>query len=131
MDRVVFSGNLGGVEEDGFTAGLHGLHVHAGTDIIDSCVDLGGHMSIYGDEIHGPPSATPPNRHQGDLGNIEVNDYGVGNVWISDVVVSLKSSDANYIGGRGMVLHALEDQPNTQPTGAAGARVGCCIITVD
>jgi len=130
MDRVVFSGKLGGVEEDGFTSGLHGLHVHSGSDITD-CSTLGGHMAVVGNEVHGAPTDTPPDRHQGDLGNIRVNGKGVGDVWISDMVVSLDDSHANFIGGRGMVLHADEDDPDAQPTGNAGARVGCCIITVD
>jgi len=127
VDRVVFKGKLGGQVDFGFTEGEHGLHVHHGTDIT-TCSSLAGHMSIGGDEEHGSPRDTPPDRHQGDLGNIRVNAKGVGDVWITDTVVSLDSAHANFIGGRGMVLHALPDQFDQQPTGAAGARVGCCII---
>lgn len=128
MDRVVFSGKLTGDAAFGFTPGMHGLHVHDGTDIT-TCSTLGGHMAVEGGEMHGSPMDTPPNRHQGDIGNINVNGKGMGDVWISDMIVSLDSANANFIGGRGMVLHELIDQFDQQPTGAAGARVGCCIIS--
>jgi Cu/Zn superoxide dismutase len=131
VDRVVFKGKLGGDEAFGFTAGLHGLHIHNGGDLTNSCADSGGHMAVTGNEVHGAPSDTPPDRHQGDLGNMRINAKGMGDVWVTDTVVSLDSGNANFIGGRAMVLHAGEDDPEAQPTGAAGARVGCCLITMN
>lgn len=131
MDRVTFVGRLTGDSSGGFTAGKHGLHVHDGTDHSGGCGDLGGHFTVLGTK-HGSPMDSIPDRHEGDLGNIRVSsNKEIGDVWVTDMIVSLDASHDNFIGGRGMVLHELEDQPTEQPTGAAGSRVGCCIIVMD
>lgn len=62
-----------------------------------------------------------------------VGDNYLAEVSISDNVVSLDPYSDYYIGDHGMVLHALMDDgnPTRDPssTGAAGARVGCCLLT--
>ena len=127
---VMFTGSLSRASEN-FLDGYHGLHVHAGSDI-SSCSSLGGHMTVDDNEIHGPSSFALPQRHAGDLGNIMVTNMSAM-VNINDDVLSLDSSSPYYIGYRGMVLHALMDDENPardpSSTGAAGARVGCCLIT--
>lgn len=128
-EAVVFEGNLSGSSAN-FIDGLHGLHVHQGSDMT-SCSTLGGHFSVADDAIHGRPSWMEPERHAGDLGNIQVGQ-GQSNVHIVDRIVSLDATSLYSIAGRGMVLHALQDDynPTRDPssTGAAGARVGCCKI---
>ena len=119
---------------------MHGFHVHHNTyDIKDPnsvCDECGGHMSTLTGEIHGHPTGFPPNRHHGDLGNIE----RVGNmahVNIVDPVTTLfkvdrhgmsTMADPGYVGGRSLVLHELIDQ-FTGPTGYAGDKLGCCHIS--
>jgi Cu/Zn superoxide dismutase len=53
-------------------------------------------------------------------------------ITIEDAVISLDPKSAQFIGNRAIVIHALEDDgnPTRDPTstGAAGARIGCCII---
>lgn len=53
---------------------------------------------------------------------------GVVNVTLTDSVISLQEGTDSYIGGRGLVLHALPDD-FTGASGNAGARVACCAIS--
>jgi Cu/Zn superoxide dismutase len=61
----------------------------------------------------------------GDLGNIEANAEGVATF---DAV--FPAVDMGMITGRGLIVHAGEDDLVSQPTGAAGARLGCGVIGV-
>jgi len=128
---VMVQGDLSGSSAN-FVVGYHGLHVHANKDM-PTCGDLGGHFAVGEDEIHGESSRYLPDRHAGDLGNILVSSTMSAMVNIEDHILSLDSNSIYYIGGRGMVLHALMDDgnPTRDPssTGAAGARVACCLIT--
>ena len=70
--------------------------------------------------------------HAGDLGNIKIEN-GAADIYIMDRIVSLDPNSPFSIGGRGMVLHAGEDDFNPlldpSSTGGAGSRVACCIIS--
>ncbi|CBY06950.1 unnamed protein product [Oikopleura dioica] len=114
-----------------FVDGEHGFHVHASNDPSDKCAATGGHFSSAPDQIHGPPTNDLPDRHAGDLGNIFVND-GAAIINIFDRIASLDESSPEFIGNRGIVLHALRDDGNPErdptSTGAAGARLACCSI---
>ncbi|MEX2016534.1 MAG: superoxide dismutase family protein, partial [Candidatus Hydrogenedentales bacterium] len=68
-------------------------------------------------------------RHAGDLGNIEVGDDGTGSYSRVDERLSL--SGENSIIGRGFIVHAGQDDLQTQPSGDAGARVLVGVIAVD
>ena len=61
----------------------------------------------------------------GDLGNIEANDEGTAMVDYTDETVTLEQ-----ILGRGIIIHAGEDDLSSQPTGAAGSRVACGVIGI-
>ena len=63
------------------------------------------------------------------MGNVNVG-AGYVNVSISDSIISLDVLRESYIGGRGIVLHALPDD-FAGASGNAGARVACCSILVD
>ena len=93
-------------------------------------------MSTLAGEIHGHPTGFPPNRHHGDLGNIE-RVVNMAHVNIVDPVTTLfkvdrhgmsTMADPGYVGGRSLVLHELIDQ-FTGPTGYAGDKLGCCHIS--
>jgi len=104
----------------------HGFHIHQYGDC--SALDgtsAGGHFNPY-DAPHGGPDSEE--RHVGDLGNIMVDENGFAEL---DVVDSYLSFDGpNNIIGRGIIVHAGEDDLETQPTGAAGARLSCGVIGV-
>lgn len=104
----------------------HGFHIHQYGDC--SALDgtsAGGHFNLFNAQHGGPDS---DERHVGDLGNITVDENGFAEL---DVVDSYLSFDgAGSIIGRGIIVHAGEDDLESQPTGAAGARLSCGVIGV-
>lgn len=104
----------------------HAIHIHQFGD----CRDLagksaGGHFNPA-EKPHGlPPSAE---RHAGDLGNLEADDEGRAKFSLTVDNISLGGGDNNIIG-RAIVVHALPDDGG-QPTGNAGARIGCGVIGI-
>jgi len=110
----------------GLTPGKHGFHIHEFGDCSsDSGTAAGGHFNPAGMK-HGAPNSD--NRHAGDIGNIEADKDGIAHLDYIDPVLSL--SGENSIIGRGVIVHAKEDDLTTQPTGAAGARVACGSIGI-
>lgn len=105
---------------------LHGFHVHQYGDCraLDG-TSAAGHFNPM-DMPHGSP--TDEERHVGDLGNLPTNDEGVAEIDYTDTEIELNG--ANSIIGRGVIVHAGQDDLETQPTGAAGARLGCGVIGV-
>ena len=103
----------------------HAIHIHQFGD----CRDLagksaGGHYNPE-EKPHGLPPAAE--RHAGDLGNLEANDDGFAKYTI--VVDNISIAGKNAIIGRAIVVHALPDDGG-QPTGNAGARIGCGVIGI-
>lgn len=104
----------------------HGFHIHEFGDCtaLDG-TSAGGHFNPQGQPHGGPDS---DQRHVGDLGNITVDENGYAQV---DYVDPLLSFDGpNSILGRGVIVHAGEDDLQSQPTGDAGARLSCGVIGV-
>ncbi len=83
----------------------------------------GGHFNPAG-EAHGGPEAE--HRHAGDFGNLEADASGTAKVSFTDKHITFDG--ANSILGRGLVIHAKEDDLKTQPTGNAGGRVAVGVI---
>lgn len=111
---------------EGLTAGQHGFHVHEYGDC--SAPDgssAGGHFNPDGKD-HGAP--TDMDRHVGDLGNVLADESGIGTYDRTDTVIAFSGSHS--IIGRGIIVHAGEDDLTTQPTGGAGARVACGVIGI-
>jgi Cu-Zn family superoxide dismutase len=67
-------------------------------------------------------------RHEGDMGNIIADDKGVAHLEITDKMMSFEGK--NSIIGRGVIVHAKEDDLVSQPVGNAGARVACGTIAI-
>jgi Cu-Zn family superoxide dismutase len=113
-------------EIKGLTPGKHGFHVHEYGDMTDNKgMSTGGHFNPDG-KMHGPPSAA--NRHVGDLGNVTADKDGVVKLNFTDKVIKL--SGPHSILGRGLIVHAKEDDEKTQPTGDAGGRVAGGVVGV-
>jgi Cu-Zn family superoxide dismutase len=66
--------------------------------------------------------------HLGDLGNIDVNEDGFGSLTLTTDLWSLGTGGDDDIVGLGIIVHASEDDFTTQPTGAAGGRIGCGVV---
>lgn len=124
-DGVKVVAHLEGVDTDG----EHAFHVHEtgecthgeGTKHFTSA---GSHFNPTGAEHACPP--TEP-RHAGDLGNVQVTE-GAGHAEITTNLLSL--SGPNSVVGKAIILHAKADDCKTQPTGDAGDRLACGVVTL-
>ncbi len=111
---------------DGLTPGKHGFHIHEYGDCsAPDGTSAGGHFNPT-QKPHGAPTDT--SRHVGDLGNIEANKDGKAHYEWTDHLISFAGQ--NSIIGRGIIIHAGEDDLHTQPTGNAGKRVACGVIGI-
>jgi len=116
----------------GLTPGKHGFHIHMNGTLTNKCKDTGGHFNPDGVDHMGP---TDEVRHAGDLGNIVTPDLGPTTIYIYDSKVSLGDGGVYDIAGRGIVIHAGEDDlgrggdDGSRKTGNAGGRVACGTIT--
>lgn len=125
---VTFTQVEGGVriqaEVTGLTPGNHGFHVHEKGDCsAPDATSAGGHFNPTGHQ-HGAP--TDSERHAGDLGNLAADETGRAVLdWVDP---SMKLTGDASIVGRGVIVHADEDDYATQPTGNAGGRVACGVI---
>jgi len=124
---VTFSDSDNGVmvqgEFEGLEPGNHGFHIHQYGDCsANDGTSAGGHFNPSNNE-HGAPSDMA--RHMGDLGNIEAAEDSSASINYTDETVSLRE-----ILGRGIIIHAGEDDLQSQPTGDAGSRVACGVIGV-
>lgn len=128
---VRFLNEEGGVQVVAEIHGLeansnHGFHIHQyGDCTAPDGTSAGGHFNPQENPHAGP---TDSQRHVGDLGNLESDDDGLAELNYLDTEISFEG--INNILGRGVVVHAGEDDLETQPTGDAGARLGCGVIGV-
>jgi Cu-Zn family superoxide dismutase len=128
--KVVFTQMRGGVEVNaeitGLTPGEHGFHVHEFGDCsMADGVCAGAHFNPTGAPHGGPDDAQ---RHAGDLGNVKADASGKAVYKRVDKMLSLNGS--NSIVGRSIIVHAAPDDLKTQPSGNAGARIGCGVIGI-
>lgn len=130
--------SLGGAVEvrydlSGFASdGSHGFHVHQNGDCGPDSTGTpagaaGDHFNPLSSE-HGAPTARPTARHAGDLGNV-VAEAGRAMGTLVDSVLTFDGPTS--ILGKAVVVHAGEDDLASQPSGDAGARVGCGVIRSD
>lgn len=114
----------------GLAPGEHGLHIHTVGDCsAPDASSAGGHFNPE-DDSHGSPDEPIGRHHLGDLGNITADASGVAKVNKEDAEMSLETGE-NSILGRAVVVHADADDLVSQPSGAAGARIGCGVIELD
>jgi len=124
---VTFTAGKTGVhvvaELAGLTPGDHGFHIHEKGDCsAPDGTSAGGHFNP-GSHPHGAPAAES---HAGDLGNITAGADGKARLEADFPFMSMAGADS--IVGRAVIVHAAADDFTTQPTGAAGARLGCGVI---
>ena len=103
----------------------HGFHIHE----VGDC-SSGDGMSTKG---HFNPTGKPhahhstPDRHAGDLPALQ-SDAGGNAVLKADLDVITVTAGPTSVVGRGLIVHVDPDDYKTQPTGNAGARIGCAVI---
>lgn len=112
----------------GLTEGTRAVHLHTKGDC--SAADFtsaGGHLNPHGKE-HG--SLNPAGQHLGDLPNASIGANGTGSVSAllsggsSEVFANLFDDD-----GTAIIMHEGVDDYRTDPTGAAGGRIACGLVT--
>jgi Cu-Zn family superoxide dismutase len=111
--------------------GEHAVHIHAkslceGPDFKSA----GGHFNPESKQ-HG--SLNPMGHHAGDLpSNVTIGEGHTGQATFKVDYLSLDPSSPNSIlanGGTSIVVHEKADDMKTDPTGNAGNRIACGLIT--
>lgn len=107
----------------------HGFHLHeTGECTPPGFESAGGHFNPTEDPHGGPDSSA---RHLGDLPNLKADDEGrvTVNHDIEGVTLVDKDGAPTEILGKAIVLHAMPDDYETQPSGDSGARIACGVIS--
>lgn len=108
----------------GLTPGKHGFHVHEHGDCSGGDgMKAGGHFNPTNSRHGGPDS---PERHVGDLGNLEADVSGHAHYERVDTLIALEGPHS--IIGRSVIVHEGADDLVSQPTGNSGARIACGVV---
>ena len=130
--NVVFTEENGEVSMTAIISGLaegkHAIHLHEKGDC--SAADgssAGGHWNPTNAK-HGEWGSAD-GYHKGDIGNFEVDAKGNGTVNMSTDEWCIGCGDSKKdILGKAVIVHDGVDDYTSQPSGAAGTRVGCGVI---
>ena len=115
-------------EIQGATPGLHAIHIHANGDCsAPDGTSAGGHWNPT-DVAHGKWGEGE--FHLGDIGNITVGADGTGSITLTTDLWEIGTGSDIDVVGKGMIVHAGADDFTSQPSGAAGARIGCGVIVL-
>lgn len=122
------SGVLLQVDIGGIPAGIHGFHIHETASCSPDFGAAGGHFA-GGDLQHGFKVEGGP--HAGDMPNIHVPESGALSIEIFNTAISLHDGDGALFDddGSAIVIHERADDYESQPSGDAGNRLACGVIT--
>lgn len=129
---VTFTEENGEVKMDaeinGLAEGKHAIHIHQKADCSsDDGKSAGGHWNPT-KEKHGK-WGDAEGYHKGDIGNFEVDANGKGTISMTTDEWCIDCDDDNKnIVGKAVIIHDGVDDFTSQPSGAAGTRVGCGVI---
>ena len=113
---------------NGMPAGTHGIHLHTvGQCNAPDFASAGGHFNPSS-KMHG--IRNPAGHHAGDLTNISVPESGALRVELLAPDVRLGPGPGTLLDadGASIVVHALADDYQTDPSGASGSRIACGVI---
>ncbi len=105
--------------------GIHGVHIHETGDCGDDGKSAGGHWNPT-DVEHGKWGEGE--FHLGDLGNMAVIKDGRGYIERTTDLWEVGTGSDRDLVGKAIIVHGEQDDFETQPTGAAGPRIGCGVI---
>lgn len=114
------------VDLTGVPAGTHGFHIHEKGDCGENGNAAGGHFNPAG-TAHGAPTAMP--HHAGDWGNVTADASGRVHTTFTTKSITVEPGTASAVG-HAIILHANPDDLTTQPTGNAGPRIACGVVTL-
>lgn len=113
------------IELTGAPPGRVAVHVHENGDCsAPDAKSAGEHFNPWHKDHGLPPSAE---RHLGDLGNVEIKPDGTGSSVVSVAGANLKDHNQSSYAKRAIIVHEKQDDGG-QPSGNAGARIGCGVI---
>ncbi|HLS09631.1 superoxide dismutase family protein [Lentibacillus sp.] len=128
--RPVYRGVKVTLEASDLEPGTHGFHIHEnGVCEAPDFKSAGGHFNPT-DAKHGFDHPEGP--HAGDLPNIEVDQEGNVFADAAAEMVTLDKGEENSLlkeGGTTLVIHSDADDYESQPSGDAGKRVACGVIS--
>ena len=116
------------IEIQNVSPGIHGVHIHENGDC--SSPDgkaAGGHWNPT-DVAHGKWGEGE--FHLGDIGNITVGEDGTGSIELTTDLWEIGTGSDIDVVGKGIIVHADADDFTSQPSGNAGARIGCGVIVL-
>ncbi|HEY1009414.1 MAG: superoxide dismutase family protein [Daejeonella sp.] len=102
------------------------VHLHEHGDCGDAGKGAHGHWNPT-NEAHGKWGSAA--YHSGDIGNVQLDAEGSGSVTVSSDRWTIGGDDKTNILGRAVIVHSGVDDYTTQPTGNAGSRIGCGVIS--
>jgi len=114
------------VQVAGLQPGMFATHVHEKGDCSAPDAESAGEHFNPVSKPHGLP--TGEDHHLGDPGNIDVKSDGTATTEVVIKGASLKPGDPTSFVGRAIIVHEKRDDGG-QPSGNAGARIGCGVIT--
>lgn len=116
------------VEVYNVSPGLHGVHIHETGDCSSpDGTSAGGHWNPTNVD-HGKWGEGE--FHLGDIGNITVGEDGTGTIELTTDLWEMGTGSDIDIVGKGIIVHADPDDFISQPSGNAGARIGCGVIVL-
>ena len=114
------------VEIQNVSPGLHAVHIHEKGDCsAPDGTSAGGHWNPT-NVAHGKWGEGE--FHLGDIGNITVGEDGTGTIELTTNLWEMGTGSDLDIVGTGIIVHADADDFTSQPSGNAGARIGCGAI---
>lgn len=114
------------VDLAGVPPGIHGFHIHENGDCGNNGNAAGSHYNPTS-MPHGSPDASA--KHAGDWGNVTADASGRIRTEFTTRSVTLTDGTTSA-AGRALILHANPDDLATQPTGNAGGRIACGVVSL-
>lgn len=110
----------------GLEPGAHGFHIHEMGDCsAPDASSAGGHYNPRNDP-HGSPEDMSTPHHVGDLGNLTASEEGTAEIDVTHNDLQLSGPES--LIGKALIVHAGQDDLETQPSGDSGDPVGCGVI---
>ncbi len=130
LEDLASAGTKITVKVKGISPGPHAMHFHeTGKCDAPDFKSSGGHYNPGG-VSHGFKVSDGP--HAGDMMNVIAAEDGTGTFIVTNERVSINGNhglpallDAD---GTALILHAGQDDYQSQPSGAAGPRIGCAVV---
>lgn len=104
------------------------VHIHEHGDCSDEGKGAHGHWNPT-NEAHGKWGAAA--FHSGDIGNVTLDANGEGSLTLNSNRWTIGGDEKTNILNRAIIVHSGVDDYQTQPTGNAGSRIGCGLITAN